>query len=102
MARLSSPMERCPKRAPQSEREREESRHHGGDAHDGPVPPSRGASVEPVDTAATLEGHHLAQQLRPLDDVGRRKRVAFRHESIAIAPDDAVEEQSTRRGLVAY
>src|SRR6266403_1875297 len=94
---LSSSMQRSPHHAPQSQRERKEPWNQGGHTEDRAITPARSVAVEPGDAAATLDGHDLAQDLHPIDDLGGRQRVAFGHESIAVTADHPVQEEPARR-----
>jgi hypothetical protein len=86
---------------PQADSDGKEPPKPRRDGNDRVTPPAGGPGVEPPQPAAPLEGDYSAEELGPIDDFGEAERVASGDDAMPAALDDAVEDESPRRGLVA-
>src|SRR5438477_7906148 len=98
---LSSATERSAPDAPESEGERQEPWKPWREKRDRAVSPAGRPAIESSAPTTPLDRDHLAQDVPSFDELGERERVTFGHEAIPIAPDDAMEEQPSRRPLIA-
>src|SRR2546426_239053 len=97
---LSSPTQCGSHDAPHRDGEGKEEWNEGGDGGDRPVAPPGDTGIETFNATTPLDRDGFAQDLPPVDGVGRGQGIALGNETLPPALDHAVEEEPTRRCLV--